>query len=238
MSRVARSNIALGGDTLPISNETLSWTENCLPSSKGDNDVSLAAHGNTAISQIKKRVAPRCRWTEGGCSNTVQSNPKRFCSKYYSAWLLIQVGGGGAPAINNNTIGCGEQAGGGGLPAINNDTINRGEQAVDRSNNDTIGNGEQAGGGGTPSINNDAISRGGEAGGYYQQLIKLQIEEIKESKRMLYEQQQLQSRDEKIRILESNVHIMRKDMNTIVEHMRDQRTSGVHTEVFNSTTNN
>ncbi len=107
VSCVARSNIAIGGDTLPISNETLSWTENCLPSSKGDNDVSLAAHGNTAISQIKKRVAPRCRWTKGGCSNTVQSNPKRFCSKYYSAWLLIQVGGSGAPAINNNTIGRG-----------------------------------------------------------------------------------------------------------------------------------
>jgi hypothetical protein len=42
---------------------------------------------------------------------------------------------------------------------------------------------------------------------------------------MLCEQQQLQSRDEKIRDLESNVHDMRCVMNKIVEHMRDQRTS-------------
>ena len=51
VSRVARSNIALGGDTLPISNETLSRTENCLPSSNGDNDVSLVARGNKSIRQ-------------------------------------------------------------------------------------------------------------------------------------------------------------------------------------------
>jgi hypothetical protein len=55
---------------------------------------------------------------------------------------------------------------------------------------------------------------------------------------MLYEQQQLQSRDEKIHILETSVHDMRSVMNTIVEHMRDQPTSGVHTEVLNITTNN
>ena len=46
----------------------------------------------------------------------------------------------------------------------------------------------------------------------YQQL----IEEIKEMKKMLYEQQQLQSRDEKIRILETSVHDMRSVMNTIL----------------------
>ena len=40
--------------------------------------------------------------------------------------------------------------------------------------------------------------------------IKLQSEEIKELKRKLYEQQQLHSRDEKIRILKSNVQIMRQ----------------------------
>ncbi len=55
---------------------------------------------------------------------------------------------------------------------------------------------------------------------------------------MLCEQQQLQSRDEKIRVLESIVHDMICIMNIIVEHMRDQRTSGVHTDVLNSTTNN
>ena len=31
---------------------------------------------------------------------------------------------------------------------------------------------------------------------------------------------------------------MRRDINTIAEHMRDQRTSGVHIAVLNSTTNN
>jgi hypothetical protein len=121
--------------------------------------VLLAAHGNTAISQIKKRVIPRCRWTEGGCSQFAQCNTKRFCSKHYTSWLSIQAGGGGAPAINN-------------------DTVSPGEQAKDSN--------------------------------YYQQLIKLQSEEIKELKRKSYEQQQLQSRDGKIRILESNVQIMRQ----------------------------
>ena len=74
-------------------------------------------------------------------------------------------GGGGAPAIDIDTISCGGKAGGGGAPTINNNTINRREWTVEGSNNDTIGNGEQAGGGGTPAINNDTISRGGEAGG-------------------------------------------------------------------------
>jgi hypothetical protein len=222
---VERSNTATGGDTLPISNETLRRTENCLPSSNSDNDVSLAAHGNTAISHIKKRVTPRCKWTDG-CSRYVQSNPKRFCSKHYSSWLLIQAGGGGEPAINNDTISCGGEAGGGGAPTINNNTINCGEQAMDGRNNDTISHGEEAGGNGEPAINNYTIGCGEEAGGggaksinndtvsrgeqsnnsnYYQQLIKLQSEEIKELNRKLYEQQQLQSRDYKIRILESNV---------------------------------
>ena len=53
VSRVARSNTATGGDTLPISNEMRSWTDNRLPSSNGDNDVSLEARGNTNISQKK-----------------------------------------------------------------------------------------------------------------------------------------------------------------------------------------
>jgi hypothetical protein len=61
---------------------------------------------------------------------------------------------------------------------------------------------------------------------------------MKEIKKMLYEQQQLQSRDEKIRILETSVHDMRSVMNTIVEHMRDQPTSGVHTKVLDINTNN
>ncbi len=73
-------------------------------------------------------MAPHCKWPGGGCSKTVQINPKRFCSKHYSAWLLIQAGGGGAPAINNDTIGCGEEAGGGGAKSINNDTVIHGEQ--------------------------------------------------------------------------------------------------------------
>ena len=54
MSHVAPcGNTAKGGGTLPINNETLCRTENCLPSSSGDNDVSLAARGNSSIS-IKK----------------------------------------------------------------------------------------------------------------------------------------------------------------------------------------
>ena len=122
-------------------------------------------------------------------------------------------------AINNDTIGCGEEEGGGGAPAINNDTVSRGEQVNDKN----------------------------------QQLIKLQSEEIKELKRKLYEQQQLQSRDgnirilesnvqiyeqqqlqsryEKLLILESNVQIMRQEINNIFEHMRDQPMSGVHMDV-------
>ena len=93
-------------------------------------------------------------------------------------------GGNGAPAINNDTISRGEEAGDGGAPAINNDTISRGEEA---------------GSGGAPAINNDTASRGDRAddSNYYQQKIKLQNDFIKELKRMLYEQQQLQSRDEK-----------------------------------------
>ena len=42
----------------------------------------------------------------------------------------------------------------------------------------------------------------------------------------------------KIRILESKLHDMTGVMATIVEVLKDQRTSGVHTEVLNSTTNN
>ena len=93
---------------------------------------------------------------------------------------------------NNDTISHGEEVGGSGAPAINNDTI---------------GCGEEAGGGGAKSINNDTVIRGEQSNNrnYYQQLIKLQSEEIKELKRKLYEKQQLQSKDEKIRILESNV---------------------------------
>ncbi len=93
---------------------------------------------------------------------------------------------------NNDTISHGEESGGNGEPAINNYTI---------------GCGEEAGGGGAKSINNDTVSRGEQSNNsnYYQQLIKLQSEEIKELNRKLYEQQQLQSRDDKIRILESNV---------------------------------
>jgi hypothetical protein len=151
LSRVARSNTATGGDTLPISNETRSRTDNCLPSrSNGDNDVSLAARGNTDISQKKRKKSALCKWTERECSNFAQSNPKRFCGKHYTAWLSIQAGGSGAPAINNNTIGCGGDAGGGGAPAINNDTISRegeaggsGSPAALVINNDTLGHEEQ-----------------------------------------------------------------------------------------------
>ncbi len=127
VSRVARSNTATGGDTPPISNETRSRTENFRPSSNGDNDVSLAAHGNTAISQIKKRVTARCKWTDG-CIKCAQSNPKKFCSKHYSAWLIIEEGSGAtaAPAINNDTIGRREEDGIGDAPAIDNNTIGRG----------------------------------------------------------------------------------------------------------------
>ena len=57
VSHVACRNTATGGDTLPINNETLSRTENCLPSSNGDNDLSLAARGKTDISQKKERVS-------------------------------------------------------------------------------------------------------------------------------------------------------------------------------------
>ena len=124
--------------------------------------------------------------------------------------------GGGAPVSNNDTIGHGEQAWVGGAPAISNDNINRGEQAVDGSDNNTIGRGEQAVGGGAPAISNDNI--------------KLLSEEIKELKKMLYEQQQLQSRDEKICILESRFHDMTNVMNTIVEHIRDQRTNSIPDE--------
>ena len=129
LSHVARRNTATVDDTLHINNEMLSRTDNCRPSSNGDNNVSLAARGNTDISKKRRKKSALCKWTEGECTQLAQSNPKRFCSKHYSAWLLIQVGGGGAPAINNNTIGRGREAGGGGspaAPAINNGTIGRG----------------------------------------------------------------------------------------------------------------
>ncbi len=73
--------------------------------------------------------------------------------------------------------------------------------------------------GGAQVINNDTVSckKQVDNSNNYQQL----IEEIKEMKKMLYEQQQLQSRDEKIRILETSVYDMRSVMNTIVENMRD-----------------
>ena len=257
LSHVARRNTATVDDTLHINNETLSRTDNCRPSSNGDNNVSLAARGNTDISKKRRKKSALCKWTEGECYQFAQSNPKRFCSKHYSAWLLIQVGGGGAPAINNNTIGRGREAGGGGspaAPAINNGTIGCREEAGSSDaraiNNNTIGpGGGDAGGGGAPAINNDTISREREAGGrgspaalvinndtigreeqtddsyYSQRQFKLLIEEIKEMKKMLCEQQQLQSRDEKIRDLESNIYDIRCALNTIVEHMRDQQTS-------------
>ena len=66
-----------GGDTLPISNETRSRTDSCLPSSNGDNDVSLAARGNTAISQNKgecQRVANGQKEGVVGVHRIIHSN--------------------------------------------------------------------------------------------------------------------------------------------------------------------
>ncbi len=168
---VARSNTATGGDTPPISNETRSRTENFQPSSNGDNDVSLAARGNTDISKKKRKKSALCKWTEGECNQFAQSNPKRFCSKHYTAWLLIEAGSGGAPAapaINNDTIGCGEEAGSGNAPAINNNTIGcgggdaEGGGAPTAPPDDTISPEREAGDSGSPAalvITNDTIGR-------------------------------------------------------------------------------
>ena len=61
LSCVARRNTTTVDDTLPISNETLRRTENCLPSSNGDNNVSLAARGNTDISKKKRKKSVLCK---------------------------------------------------------------------------------------------------------------------------------------------------------------------------------
>ena len=69
----------------------------------------------------------------------------------------------------------------------------------------------------------------------YQQQIKLQDDRIIELERIIYAQQQSWLQDDRIYALEKNVHAMSRDINTLLEHMRDQRTSVVYTEVLYST---
>ena len=73
---------------------------------------------------------------------------------------------------------------------------------------------------------------------YYQQQLKLQDDRIIELESIIYAQQQSWLQDDRIFALEKNFPAMIRDINTLLEHMRDQRTSGVHTPVLNSTTNN
>ena len=107
---MARGKTAIGGGGAPaINNETLSQTDNCLPSRNGDSDVSIVARGNTAMSQRKKRTQPICKWTEG-CNKYIQNNKQKFCKQHYNLWFRRQAGGGGAQSINSDTIGCGDSA--------------------------------------------------------------------------------------------------------------------------------
>ena len=101
---VTHGNTSTGcGGATSISNKMLSWNDNCLPSGDSDNDVSILAHGNTAMSQRKKRTPVLCKWTEG-CSKCAKNNTQRFCKQHYDEWISEQAKGGGAPAINNDTI--------------------------------------------------------------------------------------------------------------------------------------
>ena len=73
---------------------------------------------------------------------------------------------------------------------------------------------------------------------YYQQQLKLRDDRIIELERIIYAQKQSRLQDDRICALENNFHAMSRDIKTLLEHMRDQRTSGVHMPVLNSTTNN
>ena len=54
----------------------------------------------------------------------------------------------------------------------------------------------------------------------------------------MYAQQQTLLQDDRIFALERNVHAISRNINTLLEHMRDQRTSVVYMPVLNSSTNN
>ena len=73
---------------------------------------------------------------------------------------------------------------------------------------------------------------------YFQQQLKLWDDRIIELERIIYAQQQSWLQDNRILALETNVHAMSSDINTLLEHMKDQRMYVVHTPVLNGTTNN
>ena len=77
---------------------TVGWTDNCLPSVTGDNDVSIAAGDNTA--------------TCGGGAPAINNEMLGQTDNYLPSGTgdnavsivvcgTIATGGGGAPAINN-----------------------------------------------------------------------------------------------------------------------------------------
>ena len=77
--------------------------------------VVIMPHPNIEGQLTKKRLAPRCKWTEG-CTKQKQHKREGFCQTHYDIWSRQQ-------SINNNEALTNTATGGGGAQVINHGTV-------------------------------------------------------------------------------------------------------------------